>query len=162
VPKLITMLAKRPPRRRAVEEALAAIGPAAEEAVIEVLDDPEPDSDIRNGAIRTLARMRSQRAVEALLRCVETCDQESLRAEAAKALAEVGPVPAAVSVLVDVLHQDVPYRWAAAKALGETGRFDEDVVSALLVTSRDLDRNTAANAAVALGRILDRTFGEQD
>jgi HEAT repeat protein len=162
VPKLITMLARRPPRRRAVEEALAAIGPAAEEAVIEVLDDPEPDSDIRHGAIRTLARMRSQRAVEALLRCVETCDQESLRAEAAKALAEVGPVPAAVPVLVDVLHQDVPYRWAAAKALGETGKFDEDVVSALLVTSRDLDRNTAANAAVALGRILDRTFGEQD
>jgi len=156
------MLAKRAPRRRPFEEALTAIGPAAEEAVIEALHDPEQDSDIRQGAISILARMRSQRAVEALLRCVETCDQESLRAEAAKALAEVGAVPAAVPVLIDVMHQDVPYRWAAARALGETGTFDEVVVSALLVTSRDVDRSAAASAAAALGRILDRTFGEPD
>jgi HEAT repeat protein len=162
VPKLITMLQRRSPRRRAVEEALAAIGPAAEEAVIAALRNPEQHLDIRHGAIRILARMRSQRAVEALLWCVENCDQEMLRAEAAKALAEVGPFPAAVPVLVDVLHRDVPYRWAAAKALGATGTFDEDVVSALLVASRDADRSTAASAAVALGRVLDRTFGEQD
>jgi HEAT repeat protein len=162
VPKLITMLEKRPPRRSAVEEALAAIGPAAEEAVIEALNDPEQDSDIRFGAIRTLARMGTQRAVAALLRCVETCDLENLRAEAAKALAEVGPAPAAVPVLVEVLHQDVPYRWAVAKALGGTGTFDVDVVSALLITCRDIDHNTSASAAVALNRILDRTFGEQE
>jgi HEAT repeat protein len=95
VPKLIPMLKKRPPRRSAVEAALAAIGPAAEEAVIAALDDTDQYPDIRHGAIRTLARMRSEGAVEALLRCIETCEAESLRTEAAKALAVVGPAPAA-------------------------------------------------------------------
>jgi HEAT repeat protein len=62
-------------------------------------------------------------------------------------------------VLVDALHEDGPHRWAAAKALGEAGTFDEEVISALLAASRDIDRKTAATAAVALGRVLDRTFG---
>jgi HEAT repeat protein len=162
VPKLISMLERRPPHRHAVEAALAAIGPAAEEAVIAALNDAEQYSDIRFGAIRTLARMPTQRAVEALLQCVETCDPEHLRASAARALAEVGPAPEAVPVLVAVLEQDTPHRWAAARALGGTATFDDDVVTALLRASRDIDGNTAASAAVALGRILDREFGEQE
>jgi HEAT repeat protein len=162
VPKLITMLETRPPRRHAVEAALAAIGPAAEEAVIAALNDPEQPSDIRFGAIRTLARMGTQRAVETLLQCVETCDLPNLRTEAAKALAEVGPAPEAVPILVTVVYEDPLLQWAAARALGGTATFDRDVITALLAASRGNDRNTAASAAVAIGRILDRTFGEQE
>src|SRR5688572_10529224 len=111
------------------------------------------DSDVREVALRALARIADPRAVEPLIRALETADVW-LAPRIADILTRHGE--AAVDPLIAVLNDrdHRPARAWAANVLGEVGA--TRAFSALVRLLEDPEDEVRAKAAAALGRVGDR------
>jgi HEAT repeat protein len=115
-------------------EEVATLGENAVEALLEALEDQEPE--VRRGAAWALGVIRNPRAVEPLVSRLRDAD-ESVRSGAAWALGVIGD-PRGVPALVDALRDSSPeVRRKAAWALGEIG--EREAVDALVQVLEDED-----------------------
>jgi HEAT repeat protein len=119
VPRLAQALGDPSPyARRQIQQALAAMGAAAEQTVLGLLDDPDPL--LRGGAIRVIGHMGLRTA---LARVIEALGDpnEDVRWGAAEALASIGnesAIPALINSLSDEYGLVELYAKKALAALG--------------------------------------------
>jgi HEAT repeat protein len=124
-------------------EALIELGRPAVPALIEKLDDDNPE--LREAVLLIFAEMGPE-AEEAVLPVVRRLGdqeepEEEVRRTAARALGSIGPAAApAVPALSEAMNNDAErVRWAAAAALAELGPRVEGTVAALVAALKHED-----------------------
>ena len=159
IPTLIELLKAAPDNQAHLQtrKALAAIGPAAESALLELLRSD--NATWRERAVMSLLYMsigprKPLSAVPELV--IATTDEEyTVRRYSVETLGKIGPeskhvVPAITSALKD---KDATVRHAAVRALAGIGPAASSATSSLLGLLQHDDISTRAIAVFALGRI---------
>lgn len=142
-------------------QLLKGIGPAARDAIPQLIELFEHDEDIplRAAALKALACMGEVPggARERLLKCLLDDEQQpELRVAAGTVLVRQRPlVPAVLPALIGLAHssQDSDVSEAAAKALGQLGPDAADAAPTLVVLLNEGSLSVPAAAATALGQI---------
>jgi HEAT repeat protein len=145
-------MALRTDDRRAhtlVVDDLARIGPLAVDALIGVLDDPNPN--VRSGAARALGKIGDDRALGALIFRLRYDADVEVRKSAVWALHMGGE--RAVGPLIEALHD--PDEWVRFGAVIVLAKIGEPAVNPLIIALHDPQSMVRAYAAETLGRIAD-------
>lgn len=157
VPQLMMALQDEIPAvRAAAADRLEAVGPDAKPSVgalVAILRDQ--DNVVRVAAIEALGGIGHDAwlSVIALLR--QTDEDKDIRTSVENSLRKIGPPPAAVPQLAQVLRdQDKRVAIGAVTVLGAIGPDARAAMMALLAVLRDSDGTLRAEAAKALRKIL--------
>ena len=141
-------------------DALAKIGEPAVESLILTLRDRSVKTWIVHArAVNTLAKIGSQRAVEAVVKSVEDAGlNQYVRGLAVLAVAEIKPKEAA-EVLSRVSRDKNQFvRWKCAQALGILGK--KEGTDTLVRILSDEDKYVRAAAARSLGQVKSENAGD--
>lgn len=130
--------------RSGAAAALAAMGPAAVEPLIEILSSPMQDEDARISAASILGAIADKRAVEPLISALKD-EKKGIRASAAAAF---GTLKMDEDLTDD--EEEEAEEWIAS--IGKDRRAVPQLIEAL----KDADAVTRANAAASLGVIADK------
>ncbi|MCA9212027.1 MAG: HEAT repeat domain-containing protein [Planctomycetales bacterium] len=144
----------------AILEASKAIGEAAVPVLVEAMEDPRVDDNLRERIAKTFGDIgaEAEAAVPALTRQIRNRNN-SVRKKSVEALGKIGPVASAtVPELLELLRNKDPYIIdASILTLGQIGETEHsDEVVAALINIIQTDRrsgrfgNSASNAAKAL------------
>jgi HEAT repeat protein len=133
--------------RNSAMEALVQIGGRAVDALLAIVETPDPD--VRKFVVDILGDIRDPRAVSALITRLGDGD-ENIRVAAAEALGKIRDARAVDALLACLARSDQGWLdYAAAEALGEIG--DEHALGPLLAA---LDRSSLREPVLeALGKI---------
>ena len=144
--------------RYASFRALGAIGVPAVPALVEALERPAADANVRYQAVVALSRIGpgAARAVPALLRSMSNSCGE-VRWYSVLALGQIGKAAEpAIPALIDALNIDYPnadMRSVLCGTLGRIGCARPEVITSLRQSLQDVDAAVRCQAAKALGRI---------
>jgi HEAT repeat protein len=137
--------------RRAAAGALGLAGPKAQAvvpALVAALQDPVPEVRERAAVALGWIGHDSRPAVRALAEAMWD-GKRAVACEAARALERLGPKARSVApALAEVVRTNKDVRWAAVKALAETGVAAPDVIAALALALRDADSGDEATSAL--------------
>ncbi|MGW2960883.1 HEAT repeat domain-containing protein [Streptomyces sp. NPDC001220] len=139
-------------------EFLADIGgPTATDALLRCLQDPAEEPLLVAAVARCLGQVGARRAVPDLIAALRRDDRSSPRAEAVRALGEIGD-PRAVQPLLDMLVPYTPHWREVLDALARIG--DASAVPGLLAALWDLLPRLDGSSGDALGTEAVRTLGQ--